>query len=196
MRSLLAGWPCDCCISLLCAHLVQAQAPVQPPNQWIQARSNGEIYYFINQLSGLQMDLNDDATTPGSPILQNTRSFSDLSQRWATSRMPDGNWKISNILSGLCLDSTGGASPKTVENPCALNVTTQEWTFTYASNYAAYASTANGYNAITTWARARCFQSPGLNERGGRSGSGGALRRHSKRKPTVAVPSGVLARQR
>jgi arabinogalactan endo-1,4-beta-galactosidase len=110
---------------------------------------NGEIYYFINQLSGLQMDLNDDATTPGSPILQNTRSFSDLSQRWATSRMPDGNWKISNILSGLCLDSTGGASPKTVENPCALNVTTQEWTFTYASNYAAYASTANGYNAIT-----------------------------------------------
>jgi arabinogalactan endo-1,4-beta-galactosidase len=138
-----------CCIGILGAQLVQAQAPAQPPEPVDPSPINGETYYFINQLSGLQMDLNGDSTTPGSAVLQNTRSFSDLSQRWATSKMPDGNWKISNILSGLCLDSTGGANPTTVQNKCGLHVPTQEWTFTYASNYAAYTNTANGYNAIT-----------------------------------------------
>ena len=36
-----------------------------------------------------------------------------------------------------------------MQSKCSLNVPTQEWTFTYASNYAAYTNTANGYNAIT-----------------------------------------------
>jgi hypothetical protein len=138
-----------CCLGILSAHVALAQQPTQPPEAVDPSPINGEVYYFINQLSTLQMDLNDNSAAPGSAILQNTRSFSNLSQRWSTTKAPDGNWKISNVLSGLCLDSTGGASPKTVQNTCGINVATQEWTFTYASNYAAYTNTANGYNAIT-----------------------------------------------
>lgn len=137
------------CLNILSACLVQAQLPVQPPEPVDPSPINGEVYYFINQLSGLQMDLNDNSATPGSAILQNTRSFTDLSQRWATTRAPDGKWKISNLLSGLCLASTGGARPRTVENTCGINLRTQEWTFTYAGKYAAYKNTGNGYNAIT-----------------------------------------------
>jgi hypothetical protein len=55
----------------------------------------------------LQIDLNNNSTVAGDEILQNTRSFSSLSQRWAMTKSPDGTWKISNIFSGLCLDSTG-----------------------------------------------------------------------------------------
>jgi len=138
-----------CCLGILGAQIGMTQAPVQPPEPVDPSPINGETYYFINQLSGLQMDLNNNSTAPGSAILQNTRSLSDLSQRWAMSKMPDGNWKIGNILSGLCLDSTGGAHATTVQNLCGINVATQEWSFTYASNYAAFATTANGYNTIT-----------------------------------------------
>jgi hypothetical protein len=138
-----------CCLCLFCAQALQAQQPTQPPEPTDSSPINGEVYYFINQLSGLQMDLNDDSGSQGSSILQNDRTFTDLSQRWATSKMPDGNWKIMNTRSGLCLDSTGGSSPTTVQNTCAINDTTQEWTFTYAGNYSAYKNTGNGYNAIT-----------------------------------------------
>jgi hypothetical protein len=133
----------------LCAQALQAQQPTQPPEPVDSNPINGEVYFFINQLSGLQMDLDADSSSPGSAILQNTRTFIDLSQRWATAKMPDGNWKIVNTRSGLCLDSTGGSSPTTVENPCGINVITQEWSFTYAGSYAAYKNTGNGYNAIT-----------------------------------------------
>ena len=87
------------------------------------------------------MDLNNNSTTPGDNILVNTRSFTNLSQRWAFTKALSGNWKISNILNGLCLDSAlSGCHTHAVQNPCAINVPTQEWSFTYVKN---------GYNVVT-----------------------------------------------
>ncbi|MGB7549257.1 MAG: PxKF domain-containing protein [Terracidiphilus sp.] len=142
------------------------------------------MYFLINQLSGLQMDLNNNSTTPGDNILVDSRSFSSLGQRWAFTMVPssrecftDGpgdaglnpqglkplgfppfsaqqescadtktalktrsHWKISNLLNGLCLDSTvSHRITYVVQKPCAINVPTQEWSFTYVKN---------GYNVV------------------------------------------------
>ncbi len=116
-------------------------AAQQPPSPVDPSPINGETYYLINQLSGLQVDLNGNSTANGDKILQNTRSFSSLSQRWAMTKAPDGNWKISNIANGLCLDSVSRQGVVwTVQNPCGINIVTQEWSFSYVKN---------GYNAIT-----------------------------------------------
>ncbi len=118
-----------------------AQAQVtQPPSPFDPSPINGETYYLINQLSALQMDLNSGSTANGDHVLQNARSFSNLSQRWAMTKAPDGNWKISNIANGLCLDSaTAQGTVWTIQNPCSIAVPTQEWIFTYSTN---------GYNTI------------------------------------------------
>jgi arabinogalactan endo-1,4-beta-galactosidase len=114
---------------------------------------NGETYYLINRLSGLQVDLNSNSVTPGDKILQDTRSFSSLSQRWAFTKMPDGKWKFSNIENNLCLDSSSASgSSSIVQNPCALNTLSQEWTFKYVNN---------GYNAITNVATGNVLNSVG-----------------------------------
>jgi arabinogalactan endo-1,4-beta-galactosidase len=126
-----------CCLSIVCTPVVWAQI-VQPPEPVDPSPINGETYYLINRLSGLQVDLNGNSATPGDKILQDARSFSSLSQRWAFTKMSDGNWKVSNIQNNLCLDSSSSAL--TVQNPCALNTPSQEWTFTYVNN---------GYNALT-----------------------------------------------
>src|SRR5690349_1674629 len=44
---------------------------------------NGEVYHILNQASGLQGDLINNSTTPGDHVIQQTRSFTNLSQRWA-----------------------------------------------------------------------------------------------------------------
>jgi arabinogalactan endo-1,4-beta-galactosidase len=114
---------------------------VQPPEPVDPSPINGETYYLINQLSGLQMDLNNNSTTPGDDILVNTRSFTNLSQRWAFTKALSGNWKISNLLNGLCLDSAVSQGiTHAIQSPCAINVPTQEWSFTYVTN---------GYNVVT-----------------------------------------------
>jgi hypothetical protein len=83
------------------AILARAQAPVtQPPEPVDPSPINGETYYFVNQLSGLQADLNGDSTPNGDFVNQNTRSFSSLSQRWAVTKLQDGNWKISIFPAG------------------------------------------------------------------------------------------------
>jgi arabinogalactan endo-1,4-beta-galactosidase len=122
-------------VTLLRAQIIQPPEPVDPsPN-------DGEIYYLINQLSGLQMDLNNDSTTAGDNILAGTRSFTNISQRWAFTKALSGNWKISNTLNGLCVDSAvSGGITYVVQNPCGINVPTQEWLLTYVTN---------GYNVIT-----------------------------------------------
>ena len=129
------------CLSIICcAPVVRAQI-VQPPEPVDPSPINGETYYLINRLSGLQVDLNGNSATPGDKILQNSRSFSSLGQRWAFTKMPDGNWKFSNIENNLCLDSSSTGGPLLiVQNPCTLNTPSQEWTFKYVNN---------GYNAIT-----------------------------------------------
>jgi arabinogalactan endo-1,4-beta-galactosidase len=118
-------------------HPSQGQQPAEPVDP---SPNNGETYYLVNQLSGLEMDLNANSAANGDSILQNPINFTSLSQRWAMTKAPSGNWKISNILSGLCLDgTTAGGVAVTVQNPCGINIATQEWTFTY---------TSNGYNSI------------------------------------------------
>jgi arabinogalactan endo-1,4-beta-galactosidase len=120
-----------------CIDFSQAQQPTEPVDP---SPINGETYYFINQLSNMQMDLNSNSTTNGDSILQNPVNFTSLSQRWAMTKAPSGNWKINNIFNGLCLDSaTASGVAAAVQNSCGINLATQEWTFTY---------TSNGYNLI------------------------------------------------
>jgi arabinogalactan endo-1,4-beta-galactosidase len=141
-----------CYLSIVCAPVLRAQI-VQPQEPVDPSPINGETYYLINRLSGLQVDLNGNSVAPGDKILENTRSFSSLSQRWAFTKMPDGNWKASNIGNSFCLDaSSAGGSPSTVQNPCALNTPSQEWTFTYVNN---------GYNAITNVATGEVLDTVG-----------------------------------
>ena len=127
-------------IGMFSVTIVRAQI-VQPPEPVDPSPINGEMYYLINQLSGLQIDLNNNSTTPGDNILVNRRSFTNLSQRWAFTKTLSGNWKISNILDGLCLDSVVQQDiTYTVQNPCGINVPSQEWSFTYVKN---------GFNVVT-----------------------------------------------
>jgi len=91
------------------AIFARAQAPItQPPEPVDPSPINGETYYLVNQLSGLQIDLNGSWKANGDSVSQNTRSFSSLTQRWAMTKLVNGNWKISNVSSGLCLDSKPG----------------------------------------------------------------------------------------
>jgi len=116
---------------------VSAQQPSVPQDP---SPLNGETYYMIDQLSGMQADLNGVSTAIGDYLLQNTRSFTSLTQRWAFTRLTDGNWKIVNIANGLCMDTQSGAGNTTVQETCAANITTQEWTLTYVTN---------GYSTVT-----------------------------------------------
>ncbi len=124
-----------CSVALVRAQVVQPPEPVDP------SPINSETYYLINQLSGLQMDLDNNSTRAGDHVLVNTRSFTNLSQRWALTKTLSGNWKISNILNGLCLDSAVARGiTYVVQNHCSINVPSQEWSLTYVKN---------GYNVIT-----------------------------------------------
>ncbi len=81
----------------------------QPPEPTDVTPLNGEVYYVVNQLSGLQADINNNSTTAGGHIVQQQRSFTNLNQRWAFTRVPGGFWRISNIGSGLCFDSVANS---------------------------------------------------------------------------------------
>lgn len=116
----------------------RAQQPAEPVNI---NPIDGETYYVINQLSGLQMDLDNGSTSAGASILVDSRSFTSLSQRWALTKLQAGNWAISNLSNGLCLDSaTSGTATSTVQNACAPATATQQWTLT---------ATSNGYCTLT-----------------------------------------------
>ncbi|MGA9305233.1 MAG: RICIN domain-containing protein [Candidatus Sulfotelmatobacter sp.] len=99
---------------------------------------NGQVYYVINQLSGLQADLNNNSTTAGANIVQQPRTFTNTSQRWAFTALPGGSssggsWQISNILNSLCLDSAAVSGVAyVVQNPCSGN-STQQWILTPVS---------------------------------------------------------------
>jgi arabinogalactan endo-1,4-beta-galactosidase len=103
-----------------------SQQPAQPTDI---TPINGEVYYVLNQLSGLQADLNSNSTTTGDLILQQARTFTNTSQRW-TFTLSSGFWQISNVRNGLCLESTGGF---VVQNSCAAS-NAQQWTLTPISN--------------------------------------------------------------
>ncbi|HEX4155446.1 MAG TPA: RICIN domain-containing protein [Acidobacteriaceae bacterium] len=146
-----------------------SQQPTEPVDP---TPLDGETYYFINQLSGLQMDLNAGSTASEDSILQEPASYTSLSQRWATTKMPDGNWKISNIANGLCLDSATSADvTATVQNPCSVGASSQEWSFTY---------TSNGYNVMVNAASGDALDVTG------RSSAAGATLNQT---PVTATPT-------
>src|SRR6266496_890400 len=89
--------------------------PAQPTNI---TPVNGEAYYVLNQASGLQGDLINNSVMPGDHVIQQTRSFSHLSQRWAFTALAGGTWKISSVFNGFCLDSaSSGGNTWIIQNP-------------------------------------------------------------------------------
>ncbi|MGA2421770.1 MAG: RICIN domain-containing protein [Candidatus Acidiferrum sp.] len=92
------------------ASITVSAASQQPAEPTDTVPLNGETYYLLNQLSGLQADLNNNSATAGDNILQSARSFSSLSQRWAFTKLSTGGWRISNLGNHLCLDSVVNAA--------------------------------------------------------------------------------------
>jgi Glycosyl hydrolase family 53/Ricin-type beta-trefoil lectin domain-like len=86
-------------IGALC--LVAVAAEAQQPAEPVDIRPNdGEIYYLLNQHSGLQAD---GSRTGGRRVNQQPRNFTGASQRWALARSGDGRWQIENAAAELCL---------------------------------------------------------------------------------------------
>jgi arabinogalactan endo-1,4-beta-galactosidase len=108
-----------------------SQQPAEPTDI---SPINGEVYYAVNQLSGLQADLNNNSVTPGDHVVEQPRSFTNTSQRWAFTRLAGGSWQISNLRNNLCLDS-GNVSGVVyvVQNPC-IGSTSQQWLLTPAGD--------------------------------------------------------------
>jgi arabinogalactan endo-1,4-beta-galactosidase len=122
-------------VLFLCGLGAAAARAQQPPPPTDVSPINGETYYIINQADGLQIDLNSGSIAAGDHVLENAASFTSLSQRWATTRLADGNWKISNLLNGLCLDSAAASGVTwTVQNLCAGSTPSQEWSLHATSN--------------------------------------------------------------
>ena len=120
-----------------------SQQPAEPTNI---SPIDGEVYYVVNQLSGLQIDLNNNSTIAGANIVQQPRTFTNESQRWAFTTLPGGAWQISNILNSLCLDSaTISGVVYVVQNPCA-GSSTQQWTLSPVG--AGYYSIANSSSGL------------------------------------------------
>ncbi|HTW61965.1 MAG TPA: glycosyl hydrolase 53 family protein [Terracidiphilus sp.] len=147
-------------LALACAPTARAQQPSEPVDP---TPINGETYYLINQLSGLQVDLDGSASaTAGAAAIVATRSFTSLTQRWALTHLPGGQWAISNLSTGLCLDTvTSGANNSAVQNACALSNSSQQWTLTAATN--GYATLTNAGTGLV------------LDVSGGSSSSGSVL---------------------
>ncbi|MHB8888047.1 MAG: glycosyl hydrolase 53 family protein [Acidobacteriaceae bacterium] len=127
------------CVALFCLLLglsFALAAHAQQPSEPIDISPiDGEMYYILNQFSGLQIDLNNNSATAGDSILQQNRSFTSLSQRWALTKLAGGYWAISNIANGLCLDSSvRSGTIWTVQNPCAPTTATQQWSLTATTN--------------------------------------------------------------
>jgi len=87
----------------------------------------------------LQVDLINDSTITGDHVIQQQRSFTDLAQRWAFTKLSTGGWQISNTASGFCFDlATASGVTYVVQNPCTGSAS-QAWTLT---------ATTNGYYTI------------------------------------------------
>ncbi|MGO9640283.1 MAG: RICIN domain-containing protein [Candidatus Acidiferrales bacterium] len=119
---------------------MRAQQPAEPLDI---TPLNGETYYLINQSDGLQMD-NASSISSGANILQQTASYTSLSQRWSVTKLANGSWEISNLMNGLCLDM---AANSVVQNPCTVDTPSQEWSLnpvlTPAGNSTGYYTVQN-----------------------------------------------------
>ena len=110
------------------AKITVVPASQQPPEPTDISPIDGEVDYVANQLSGLQADLNNNSTTAGDHIVQESRSFTNTSQRWSFTKLTGGTWQIGNVRNGLCFDSeTISGVAYVVQNTCTGGAT-QRWT--------------------------------------------------------------------
>jgi arabinogalactan endo-1,4-beta-galactosidase len=122
------------------ASLIVAGPSQQPPQPTDITPINAEIYYVLNQLSGFQVDLNNNSTTVGDHLVQQPRTFTNTSQRWAFTAVSGGFWQIRNVLNSLCFDSANISGVMyVVQNPCG-SAATQQWSLS---------PTTNGYYTIS-----------------------------------------------
>jgi arabinogalactan endo-1,4-beta-galactosidase len=128
------------------AEITVVPASQQPPEPTDISPIDGELYYVVNQLSGLQADLNNNSTTAGDPIVQQARTFTNTSQRWAFTSLAGGFWQIRNTRNGLCFDvATVSGVVDVVQNPCTASAN-QEWMLTPTSN--GYYTISNGSTGL------------------------------------------------
>jgi arabinogalactan endo-1,4-beta-galactosidase len=105
----------------------------QPPPPYDPSPLDGDTEYLINQASGLQ------AEARGADVVESVRSFSHLSQRWAMTKLRSGDWKISNVGTGRCLEAA--RARVVVLRVCRVGVAAQAWSFRYVGN--GYSTIAN-----------------------------------------------------
>ena len=116
------------------ASLIVAGPSQQPPQPIDVTPISAQSYYVLDQLSGLQVDLNHNSTTAGEHIVQQPRSFTNTSQRWTFTAVSGNFWQISNVLNGLCFDSaTISGVTYVMQNPCG-SAATQQWALTATTN--------------------------------------------------------------
>jgi len=108
---------CSFAVNVAATGVAAGQQPSEPTDI---TPLDGEVYYVLNQFSGLQADLNNNSTTVGGHIVQQQPSFTNLSQRWAFTRLPGGFWRISNLRNGFCFDSAAisGVTSRICPQPC------------------------------------------------------------------------------
>ena len=122
------------------ASLTVAGPSQQPPQPVDITPIDGQTYYILDQLSGLQVDLNNNSTTAGDHLAQQPRTFTNTSQRWTFRVVSGSSWQISDVQNGLCFDSANISGVMyVVRNPCG-SAATQTWTL---------APTTNGYYTIS-----------------------------------------------
>jgi arabinogalactan endo-1,4-beta-galactosidase len=116
------------------ASLIVAGPSQQPPQPIDITPISSQAYYILDQLSGLQVDLNNNSTTAGDHLLQQPRTFTNTSQRWTFTTVSGGSWQIADVRNGLCFDSANISGVMyAVQNPCS-SVTTQTWILMPTSN--------------------------------------------------------------
>jgi arabinogalactan endo-1,4-beta-galactosidase len=120
------------------ATLIVAGQSQQPPEPTDITPISGQAFYVLDQLSGLQVDLNNGSAITGDQLVQKPRSFTNTSQRWIFTKSGSA-WQISNVNNSLCFDSAiiSGVT-YVVENSCG-SAASQLWFLT---------ATANGYYTI------------------------------------------------
>lgn len=120
------------------ATLIVAGPSQQPPEPTDISPISGQAYYVLDQLDGLQVDLNNGSTAAGDHLLQQTRSFTNTSQRWVFTKFGSA-WQISNVSNSLCFDSASVSGVTyVVQNSCG-SAASQQWLL---------AATSNGYYTI------------------------------------------------
>jgi arabinogalactan endo-1,4-beta-galactosidase len=140
------------------ASLIVAGPSQQPPQPIDITPISGQAYYVLDQLSGLQVDLNNNSTTAGDYLAQQTRTFTNTSQRWTFTAVSGNFWQISNVRNSLCFDSANISGVMyVVQNPCD-SATTQQWILT---------PTTSGYYTISNQSTGLLLDVP--------SASGGAF---------------------